>query len=90
MSTNHDARLVGEMGMYGSVHHADEWMRCPTCNCSWPCEPFLEARLLGDYHARGARPAVVFPERRPGEVAGDAGRSSEAPLRAGRPGPRSA
>lgn len=41
----------------GSVHHADDGMRCAACGVRWPCEPFLEAR------ARSRVPLVVYPER---------------------------
>ena len=68
----------------GSIHHADESMLCPACQVEWPCEPFLEARQKPGTRKRN----LVYPEQ-PGEVAGDGGRSTEAPLRAGRPGPRS-
>ena len=65
---NHDARLIGQMGSFGSIHHADEFMHCPTCHVRWPCEPFLEARRRADWHTREQR-NLVYPEQ-PGEVAG--------------------
>lgn len=83
---NHDARLIGPLGSFGSIHHADEFMHCPTCHVRWPCEPFLEARRRADWHTRAQR-SLVYPEQ-PGEVAGNGVRSTEAPLRVGRPGPR--
>ena len=42
----------------GSIHHADEHLRCFTCRVAWPCSPFIEAR-------RKAAPKtiLVFPEQ---------------------------